>query len=337
MISDNNIMVSIIIPCRNEEKFISKCLDSIITQDYPKDKLEILVVDGMSNDDTRKIVKKYIEQYPFIKMLDNPKKIVPTAMNIGIKEAKGDIIVRMDAHTEYPKDYVSKIIYWLDKSGADNVGGICITKSGSNNLLAKAIAFTLSSPFGVGNAMFRIGVKKPKEVDTVPFGAYRKEVFNKIGYFNEKLVRNQDIEFNLRLKKAGGKILLVPDIISHYIARSNIKDFLNNNFLNGLWNVYTIKIAKMKLSLRHYIPFLFVSSIILLAIMSIFFYLFKWFLSSIFIIYFICAFIESFRISFKRGFKYLPVLPIIFFGLHFSYGLGSLWGIFTIWKIKNGT
>jgi len=320
-------LVSIIIPCRNEERFIGKCLDSIIANDYPEDKLEVLVVDGMSEEGTRVVIEKYAQQSTNIKLLNNLGKIVPTAMNLGIKKAKGDIIIRMDAHNEYPKDYISKIVYWLEKSGADNVGGMWVTLPGADTLKANAIASALSSPFGVGNAMFRTGVKEPTYVDTVPFGAYKKEVFDKVGLLNENLVRNQDIEFNLRLKKAGGKILLVPDIISYYHARSNLKDLFKQNFWNGFWVIYSTKFAELPFSIRHLVPFAFVFSLLSSLIFSFLYkpsiYLFAFIISS----YIITNIFFSILTSLKKGLRYLPFLTIAFLTLHFSHGTGSMWGV----------
>jgi glycosyltransferase involved in cell wall biosynthesis len=324
--------ISIIIPCRNEEKFIAMCLDSIIANDYPKDKLEIFVVDGMSEDGTREIIKKYAQQYPNIKLLDNPSKIVPTAMNLGIKNAKGNIIIRMDAHNEYSKDYISKIVYWLDKSGADNVGGIWITKPSSNTLISKAIALSLSSPFGVGNAMFRIGLKESKYVDTVPFGAYRREVFNKIGLFNENLIRNQDIEFNLRLKRLGGRILLTSDIVSYYYAQSTLKGLAKQNFQNGFWVIYSNKFSKLPFSTRHLVPFVFVSSLLISLILSLFSPIFLSLLWLITGIYIVTNLFFSFKIATRKGMKYLMPVFLSFATLHFSYGLGSIFGLLRLIK-----
>jgi glycosyltransferase involved in cell wall biosynthesis len=330
--NDNLPLVSIVIPCRNEEKYIEKCLESIVANDYPGDQLEILVVDGRSEDRTREIVEGLVDKYSAIRLLDNAKKATPAGLNTGIRQAKGELVIIMGTHTTYDSDYVSNCVKSLAATGADCVGGVCVTQPGSGTRVASAIAFTLSSPFGVGNAYFRIGIEESREVDTVPFGCYKREVFDRIGLFDEKLLRNQDIEFNLRLQKAGGKILLVPDIVSYYVARSSLKAFLGNCFLNGLWNIYTVRIASMKLSLRHYVPLLFVGSIMLSAIMIVFLPIFKWLLSLIFISYFLAAFGESFRISFKKGFKCVLVLPFMFLGLHFSYGLGSLWGLLAFWK-----
>ncbi|MBP8692169.1 MAG: glycosyltransferase family 2 protein [Sedimentibacter sp.] len=321
-----NLKVSVIIPCRNEKNFIGKCLDSIIAQDYPKDSLEVLVVDGMSEDRTREVIKDYVLKNPYIKLLDNPKRIVPTALNIAIKNAKGAIIIRMDAHNIYEKDYLSNCVTYLTKHNVDNVGGIWITLPGNETLIAKSIALALSHPFGVGNAYFRIGSKEPKYVDTVPFGCYKKEVFEKIGLFDEDLVRNQDIEFNLRLKKAGGRILLVPDIVSYYHARSTLRSLAKNNFLNGLWVIYSIKFAKMPFSLRHLIPFFFVTSLLGSLILSLFYHPFIYLFTFIITLYLIINIFFSIKLSIKNGLKYFPFLISSFFALHFSYGLGSIWG-----------
>ncbi|GAB6183585.1 glycosyltransferase family 2 protein [Thermodesulfovibrio hydrogeniphilus] len=326
-IKDNLPFVSIIIPCRNEEKFIGKCLDSIIANDYPKDKLEIFVVDGMSEDKTREVLKEYTQKYPFIKILDNPKKVTPSALNIGIKKAKGEIIIIIGAHTEYTRDYISKIVHWLKKSGADSVGGILITKPGANTLIAKAIPLALSSMFGVGNAYFRTGVKEPRYVDTVPFGAYRREVFDKIGLFDEELVRNQDDELNLRLIKNGGKILLVPDIISYYYARDSLLKLWKLYFQYGYFKpLVALKVGTV-LTWRQLIPAIFVGSLFISGILSFFFSPFLWLFFFILCSYLLANLGFSVYLSLKKGIKYLPFLPLCFATLHFSYGIGYLKGI----------
>jgi len=252
------IRVSVIIPCRNEEKFIKRCLESIFLQDFPKEKLEVLVIDGMSEDKTREIIKKYQKSYSFIRILDNPKKITPSPLNVGIKNSKGEIVVRMDSHADYRKDYISKCVKYLKRYNADNVGGIIKTIPAENSIFAEAIAFSMSTVFGVGSSYFRTGVDNPRWVDTVFGGCYKKKVFKKIGLFNENLVRSQDMEFNLRLKRAGGKILLAPDIISYYYPKSDFQNFFFHNIGDGIWSVYPLKFVKMPFQLRHYIPLIFV-------------------------------------------------------------------------------
>jgi GT2 family glycosyltransferase len=249
-----------------------------------------------------------------ISLIDNPKKFTPFALNIGIKEAKGEIIIRMDAHATYEKDYVSKCVRYLKEYNADCVGGILKTIPAENTLIAKAIALSLSHPFGAGTSRFRIGAKEPKEVDTVFGGCYKKEVFEKIGLFNEKLLRSQDLEFNLRLKKAGGKILLFPDIVAYYYPQSNFKNFFLHNFQDGIWAILSFKLAKTPFKLRHYIPLIFVLilpiSILPYILLSLFF---------------------SAQIAFsEKDPRLFFVMPLVFAARHFGYGLGSIWGLVKI-------
>jgi len=317
-LQDNLPFVSIIIPCRNEEKFIGKCLESILNQDYPKEKMEVLVVDGMSEDRTREIIKNFQFSNPNFQLLliDNPKKFTPFAFNIGIREAKGEIVMLAGAHATYEKDYVAKCVKYLKEYKADNVGGILKTIPSENTLIAKAIAISLSHPFGAGASRFRIGAKEPKEVDTVFGGCYKKEVFDKIGLFNENLIRSQDLEFNLRLKKAGGKILLAPDIVSYYYPKSNLKDFFLHNFEDGTWAVLPLKFVKFPFKLRHYIPLIFVLTLPL----SIWLYI----LVSLFF---------SAQIAFReKDIRYFFVMPAVFATRHIGYGLGSVWGLIKLLK-----
>jgi glycosyltransferase involved in cell wall biosynthesis len=327
--------VSIIIPILNEEKYIAKCLDSIIDSDFDKSQMEVLLVDGGSNDRTIEIIKNYQKQYPFFKLLYNPKKIVPIAMNIGIKNAKGEYIIRLDAHSSYPKDYFSKLIYWHKKLNADNVGGVVVTEVKNKTLTSNAIKNVLSDKFGVGSA-FRSGVREIKEVDTVPFGCYKREIFDKVGLYDERLVRNQDIELNKRIKKVGGKIYLVPEIKCTYYARETFKDLAKNNFENGKWNILTAFYTKTfsSLSFRHFVPMLFVLSLIIFLILGFFNKVF-WLLFLIeFITYLSIISIRSIQI--KKDTTFFHQL-LAFLVLHFSYGIGSLVGVFeVIRKILKG-
>jgi len=319
---------SIIIPCRNEEKFIGKCIDSVIVNDYPEDRLEVLVVDGMSEDGTKEIVARYGGQYPFIRLLDNPKKITPCAFNMGIKHAKGDIVMIMSAHAAYEKGYISKCVRYLKEYNADNVGGIMITLPRDNTFIGRAIVNVLSHPFGVGNSIFRTGSKEPKWVDTVFGGCYKKEVFDKIGLFNENLESTQDMDFNLRLKRAGGKTLLIPDAIVYYYARSSFKAFCKNNFRNGIWAIYPFKfVSHMPVSWRHLVPLVFVLSLISSVILLFFFPIFLWVFLFIGSSYFLVNIFSSNKIAIKeKDPRFLFLMPLIFATFHIGYGLGSTWG-----------
>ena len=185
-------MLSVICPIYNEAKYIDVCVQSILLQDYPKQQLEVLFVDGMSKDGTRDIVNNYSKQYPFIRLLNNEKRIVPVAMNIGIKASIGDIVMRLDAHAQYPPNYFSVLVKELVRLRADNVGVACKTDVLNKTSKTLAIREVLSNRFGVGNSTFRLGVDKVIEVDTVPFGCWKKDVFNKYGFYDERLIRNQD-------------------------------------------------------------------------------------------------------------------------------------------------
>jgi glycosyltransferase involved in cell wall biosynthesis len=324
----NNVpFVSVIIPCRNEEKYLSSCLDSILSNDYPKDRMEVLIVDGASKDRTREIALQYCRQNINMQLLENPQKIVPTGMNTGIKSSRGEIIIRMDAHTIYSKDYIWLCVKHLRESGAENVGGIWVTKPGARGVVAESIALALSAPFGVGNARFRTGTNGPRYVDTVPFGCYNREIFDKVGLFNEKLVRNQDIELNLRIRRNGGRILLFSDIVSFYHARSTLKGLFGQNFRNGLWVTYSTNFAKTPFSLRHLVPLIFVSALFGSAISFLLFphlaFLFLFVLGS----YLAADFCVSLKLARKKRLDVFLPLLVAFPVLHFSYGFGSLWGI----------
>jgi len=325
--------ISVIIPILNEEKYIAKCLDSIVDSDFDKNDMEVLLVDGGSEDKTLDIIKEYQKKYPFFKLLYNSKKIVPTAMNIGIKNAKGEYIIRLDAHSFYPKDYFSKLIYWHKKLNADNVGAVWITDVLNKTNTSIAIKNVLSDKIGVGGTKFRIGADKIKEVDTVPFGCYKKEVFEKIGLYDERLVRNQDIELNKRLKKAGGKIYLVPEIRCTYFARETFKDLAKNNFNNGLWNILTTYYTGTlsSLSFRHFVPMFFVLSLIIFGFSAFFNEINKIIFFTILILYLSIISIRSFQI--KRNTTFFHQF-LAFLVLHFSYGVGSIVGIFRVLKEK---
>lgn len=327
--TDNFPFISIIIPCRNEEKFIGKCLDSIVTNDYPKDRMEILIVDGVSKDSTRNIVQKYILQYPFIKLLDNPKKITPCAFNIGINESKGQFISIMGAHAEYPRQFISKGIETLNSTKADVVGGPVVTMPSSDTLIAKGITLITSHPFGVGNSKFRTTMKECY-VDTVPFGVYRRDVFNKFGLFDERLVRNQDNELSSRIVNNGGKIFFTPVLLATYFNQSNIRGLIKQALKTGMWNVLTIIINHTAFRWRHFIPFLFVTSLLMCAIFAPFYLWEKIAFVSLIGLYGSTALLSSFQICLREGVKYFLLLPILFFLYHLCYGLGTWGGLLKI-------
>jgi len=321
-------LVTVVIPARNEEKTIEKCLKSLVGSDYPSSRIEILVVDGMSEDRTREIVAGFSSEHSRVRLLLNEKRTTPVARNIGIRASNGHYVMFFDAHSVAPVDYVRKCVELIEATGADNVGGVIKTVPSKQTLLAEVISKVLSSRFGVGSSKFRTGVEKLEEVDTVPFGFYRKEVFEKIGLFNENLVRNQDIEFNLRLKKSGGKILLSPELEITYFSRSDLKGFLKNNFGNGFWVIYASRFSKTAFSLRHLVPMVFtiflVSGVLLPFFPPALTYL--WLIPMA--LYLIMDVIFSIRIMYKCTEKSSLLMAMILFPLlHLAYGVGSIAGL----------
>jgi glycosyltransferase involved in cell wall biosynthesis len=327
--------ISVIIPCYNEEKYIQSCIDSVVSQDYQHSRMEVFFIDGMSLDDTRSIIRKYSKRYSFIKMLDNTRRIVPSAMNIGIRESVGAYIIRLDAHSIYPTNYFSALVEYADNLKSDNVGGIWITDVKNKNQKSLAIKEVLSNRLGVGNALFRIGAKSIVEVDTVPFGCFRSDVFDRFGYYDERLKRDQDIELNKRIKRGGGKLFLVPDIQCTYFARETFKDLIHNNFQNGLWNILTVYYTKTldSLSFRHFIPLLFVIAMIFPAILAIAYSPFILISLITILFYIVVILLNSLYLSVSKNLN-LFFLFVSFFLLHFSYGLGSLTGIVKLFFLK---
>ena len=320
--------ISVVMPVYNEEIYIENCIDSLLLQDYPQECMEWIFVDGMSSDRTRELIGAYVEKYPkLIKLLSNPNKTVPYAMNIGIKEARGKYIIRLDAHADYNKDYISKCVYYLDTTDADNVGGVAETKS--KGFVGNAIAKMLSSRFGVGNSEFRTNGESGY-VDTVPFGAFRREVFEKWGGYDERLTRNQDNEMNYRIRKNGGKIYLSSDNKLSYYCRDSIKSISDMAVKNGMWNVITMKLCPGSMGVRHFIPLTFLLSLIILPIASIIYHPIWWLFAFEMTLYFALDCLCSAKQA--SGIKEFILLVLLFPVFHITYGAGSLKGIMKLFS-----
>jgi len=329
------MMLSVVCPIYNEEKYIAQFLDSLLRQDYPKDDLEILLVDGMSKDRTREVVADYTTRYPFIRLIDNPDRIVPCAMNRGIEQARGDVIMRLDAHASYQPDYFSVLVDGLKRLRADNVGTVCKTDVLNKTPKTLAIREVLGNKFGVGNSTFRTGIDREQEVETVPFGCWPKEVFEKYGKYNERLVRNQDIELNKRIIRGGGKIYILPDTYCTYLARETWTALAKNNYANGKWNILTVYYTKMfsSLSLRHFIPLLFLLSLIVPTLLALVWWPFVWVSVASLLAYLGLLLSVSVKLAIQKHLNIFYLLAT-FFVLHLSYGWGSLMGILKLPFIK---
>jgi glycosyltransferase involved in cell wall biosynthesis len=321
-------LVSIVIPCLNEEKYIGTILTNITEQDYPPEFLEVMVVDGMSSDRTRSVVESYREKFSFIHFIENERRYVPFALNLGIRRSKGEVVMIMGSHAVYPDNYVSTLVAALYEKNADNTGGICEAVPPDPSLRSRSIACVISSVFGVGNAYFRIGASRPMKVDTVTFGCYRRSVFEKIGLFDEELIRNQDDEFNARLIRNGGSVWLIPEVKLQYFSRDKIRNLLRMYFQYGLFKpLVTMKIGRPA-TIRQLVPFAFVL-FILAGLPAIFL---NQVLCGIFMavmgFYAITDLIFSLKICLKkRSPGLLLYLPWLFFLLHISYGAGYLSGM----------
>jgi glycosyltransferase involved in cell wall biosynthesis len=324
-------LVSIIVPCRNEERYIARCLDSILATDYPHTRMEVLVVDGRSEDGTRDILTRYAALHETIRVLDNPRRITPTAMNIGIRAAQGELILRMDAHALYPPAYIAQVVAELLTTGADVVGGAIVTLPANATPTARAIALALSHPLGVGNSYFRIGAAAPRWVDHVPFGCYRREVFERIGLFDEELVRSQDGEFSFRLRKHGGRILLLPSARALYYARDSLPQLKRMFYQYGYFKALTAKKLGRIMTGRQLAPALFILSLATAGLVSPLVPAGRVFFAGMAGIYAAIVLAGATWAARKEGMRCAAVLAAAFPIMHFSYGVGYLRGVFAHW------
>jgi glycosyltransferase involved in cell wall biosynthesis len=317
--------VSVIMPVHNEEDFIQRSLGAVLAQDYPPDRMEVLIVDGLSSDRTYDNIRK-LNAKPCrmeVRLLENKGRIVPTGLNLAIRQAKGDVIIRVDGHTVIAPDYVRQCVQALRRTEADNVGG---RMDGiGHTMFGETVALATSSPFGVGGARFHYSDKE-EWTDTTYLGAWHRSVFERIGLFDEELVRNQDDEFNYRLRAAGGKILLSPRITSQYTVRSTPWSLLKQYFQYGFWKVRVLQKHPFQMRPRQFVPPAFVLA--LLASL-VFFHLARnwWPLMSIGSMYLLANLAASVHTSARHGWRYLLLLPLTFATLHVSYGSGFLLGL----------
>ena len=326
--NDDFPMVSVVMPCHNEAGFIINALQTVVANDYPADKLEIIVVDGMSTDGTRKLVEEFAENDQRVRILDNEEKIVPVGMNLAIRAAQGEYIIRLDCHSEIAEDYIRQCIGTAQRTGAENTGGYLETVPGADTVTARAIAMATSCQFGVGNSRFRLNGPE-QEVDTVPFGTFRREIFEKVGLYDQRLVRNQDIEMNNRIRRAGGLIIISPLIKLKYYNRKTFFGLAKQAFNNGLWNPYTIWLTGGGLSLRHFIPMIFVLVLMVLGAGAFMCPYAIWGLLTCSGLYLITAIIFAIGNSGKSISQFLMVL-LAYIIIHIAYGSGSLCAIITI-------
>jgi succinoglycan biosynthesis protein ExoA len=333
MMDDYAVRVSIIVACRNEIQHIRSLLDSLLSQNMDGISWEAIIADGISDDGTRDVLDEYSARYPQLRFVSNPARIVSTGLNAAIRAARGEIVIRMDAHTSYAPNYCRICVDVLERTGADNVGGPARTRTVGNR--AHALAAAYHSSFSTGGAKFH-DENYEGWIDTVPYGCWRKTTLVGLGLFDETLVRNQDDELNLRLTRAGGRIWQSPTIMSWYSPRPTLSSLFHQYFQYGFWKVAVIRKHRVPGSWRHLVPIAFVlANTVLLACMIItkaigalplfFSSLILW--AAIIAVYAMAVLSASVIAARQYGWATLPYLPAVFAAYHFSYGFGSLAGL----------
>lgn len=321
-------LVTVLVPCRNEGRFITPCLTSILDNGYPLDCLELIVIDGASTDDTAAQVRVLASVHSCVRLIHNHRRVTPVSLNLGIAASRGSRILWMSAHNTYARGYIRECVEAGERYGADNVGGGIETVARDRNLMAPFVIAALTHRFGVGGSAFRLAAAEPQWVDTVFGGCYRREVFDQVGLFNEALTRGQDMEFNLRLKRAGLRTLLLPSVRSIYHARSRFFEFLRHNWVNGAWAVLPFRhVEHPPVSLRHLVPMAFVGGT-LVAVLLPFAVPGSGGVPLMLVgAYLGAAFVASVDVAVRRrSLVHALVMPWMFLSLHLSYGAGSWWG-----------
>lgn len=325
-------LVSIVLPCRNEQRYIQACLKSVLKQEPPDGGFEILVADGMSTDGTREHLQRMAMEHRQIRVLDNPGRIVSTGLNAAIRAAHGDIIVRMDAHTTYAPDYVRQCLAVMNETGADNVGGPMRTTA--DTYMERAIQAVFHSTFAVGGARSH-AADYEGDVDTVIYGCWKKSTLERIGGFDEELVRNQDDEHNFRLSRAGGRIYQSTRIRSRYHVRGSLQALFRQYMQYGYWKVLVVRKHRMPASWRHLVPGAFVGSLCLLTAMGLFWSPALWGALGLTALYAFATLAASVVIAAHTQWNLLPVLPVVVACFHFGYGYGFLRGILDFAVLNN--
>lgn len=317
-------------PVRNEEAFIQRSLGSVVAQDYPPDRMEILIADGLSQDGTREIISGFQQKHRNVKHVDNPEKIVATGLNAALRQAKGEVIVRVDGHCEIASDYLRRCVGHLLNDDVQAVGGPVETIGQS--YIARVVATAMSSWFGVGGSAFRVANSQTQFTDTVAFPAYTRAVIDQAGPFDEELVRNQDDEYNYRLRKLGVKILLAADVRSRYYSRASFFKLWKQYFQYGYWKVRVLQKHSRQMLPRQFVPPLFVMTLLLLCLMTPFFTLGKLLLAATLITYALLNLGASISAARRTEWSLLPLIPMAFTIMHLAYGSGFLVGLLRFWN-----
>jgi len=327
--------ITIIVPCRNEKSHIDEAVSSILSQESVTGGFEIIIADGGSDDGTREILDRMSAGESHLRIIDNPEHIVSTGLNAAIRAAQGDIIIRMDAHTKFSRDYVKQCVYTLQTTGSDNVGGPWLAVG--RTYLQKVIALAFQSPFSTGGAgSHRANYEGP--VDTVYLGCWCKGTLMRLGLFDEELVRNQDDELNLRLIRSGGTVWQSPSIRSWYYPRASLVALFKQYIQYGYWKVLVIQKHRLPASIRHLVPGGFVFLLLTLSLLALGLSSARLALTLLLVIYFVANLGASLiTCRLPKNWKYLTAMPFVFAAYHFGYGWGFLRGIFDFLVLKKGS
>lgn len=334
MAEAEKLMVSVVIPARNEADHIERCVRSVLESEYPADRLEVIVVDGMSEDGTADVVRGIAAEEPRVRLVENPRRVTPVAFNLGIQASSGDVVVIVGGHSAIRPDFLDRSVRALQEHPeAWGVGGSIETVS--ENYTGRVISGAMSTPVGVGNAMFRLGNYKGY-VDTMTFPCYWRWVFETVGMFDEELVRNQDDDFNYRLLQAGGKIWMDSDIRATYYARGSLRKLLRQYFQYGFWRVRTIRKHGRPATLRQIAPMVFVCLWIALAAGAVFWWPLRFALAGYAALYGLGLLFGMLDVARKVGLRYALAAPLALMAMHFGYGLGSLRGLVRFVILRRG-
>ncbi len=321
--------VSVVIPCYDERPFIEDLLRSFMEQDYPEDRYEVLVVDGGSTDGTREVVDEWADRQGRIRRIDNPARRKSPALNRGIERSRGEVLIRADAHADYPRDFIRANVDALDRWEADVVGGVCDTRPRTPTLLGRAIALSGSSRFGFGASTFRSGATEAREVNALFGGCFRRDVFDRVGLFDERLDRGQDRDMFERIRETGGRVVFAPEIRSIYYQRSDMRSFLPWNFVSGMTPFFISRITgSRKWAPRNLVPAAFVLALVLLPLIGVV-VPGAWMAWLLMVAVYLTAGITAAILDARRAgdLRLAPLLAFLFPLIHVSYGIGSLWGL----------
>lgn len=319
--------LSIIVPCYNEAHRIWALLEAIAKQTFPLDRLEIIIADGMSTDGTRSVIEAFARQHPQfeIRIVDNQERTIPAALNCAIQVSTGEIVIRLDAHSAPFPDYVDKCVHLLNLTGAANVGGVWLIEPSESGLVARGIASAAAHPLGAGGARYRTS-GEAGEVETVPFGAFPREWLDRIGPFNEELLTNEDYEYNVRIRNAGGKVWFDPSIRSVYFARGSYDRLAKQYARYGYWKAKMLQDYPETLRWRQALPPLFILLFLLLLILSIFWIPARWLLGVQLVAYLLITILggisESVR---RRDLSLMLGFPPALWIMHFTWGSALIW------------